>query len=98
MKMLVLWSYVNINLMIFYFYIVHDINSPFFYQGLPGDAITAHCRFLVPDNIQKILMEISHHFWLKNDGEKWSRKNYFEIPRWPSELLLPSAKKSAQKD
>ena len=28
---------------------------------------------------------------------KWSRKNHFEIPRWPSELLLPSAKKSAQK-
>ena len=31
------------------------------------------------------------------DGEKWSRKNYFEIPRAPSELLLPSAEKSAQK-
>ena len=48
-----------------------------------------HCRFLVPDNTQKILTEIWHHFWLKNDDEKWSRKNYFEIPRWPSELLLP---------
>ena len=36
-------------------------------------------------------------FGLKNDGEKWSRKNYFKIPQWPSELLLPSAKKSAQK-
>ena len=35
--------------------------------------------------------------WIKNDGEKWSRKKYFKIPRWPSELLLPSAKKSAQK-
>ena len=23
----------------------------------------------------------NYHFWLKNDGEKWSRKNYFEIPR-----------------
>ena len=34
---------------------------------------------------------------LGNDDEKWSRKKYFEIPRWPSELLLPSAKKSAQK-
>ena len=30
-------------------------------------------------------------------GEKWSRKKYFEIPRAPSELLLPSAEKSAQK-
>ena len=56
-----------------------------------------HCRFLVQDNTQKILTEIRHHFRLKNDGEKWSRKNYFKIPRWPSELLLPSAKKSAQK-
>ena len=56
-----------------------------------------HCRFLVPDNTQKILTEIWHNFWLKNDDEKWSRKNYFEIPWWPSELLLPSAKKSAQK-
>ena len=36
-------------------------------------------------------------FGLKNDDEKWSRKNYFEIPKWPSELLLLSAKKSAQK-
>ena len=34
-------------------------------------------------------------FELKNDGEKWSRI-YFEIDRAPSELLLPSAKKSAQ--
>ena len=45
-----------------------------------------HCRFLVPDNTRKILTEIWHHFWLKNDGEKWSRKKYFEIPRWPSEI------------
>ena len=34
------------------------------------------------------------HFWLKNDGEKWSRIFYFEIHRAPSELLLPSAKKN----
>jgi hypothetical protein len=40
----------------------------------------------VPDNTQKILTEIRHHFWLKNDGEKWSRKIYFKIPRWPSEI------------
>ena len=56
-----------------------------------------HCRFLMPDITRKILTEIWHHFWVKNDGEKWSRKNYFKIQRWPSELLLPSAKKSAQK-
>ena len=32
---------------------------------------------------------------LTNDGNKWSRV-YFEIDRAPSELLLPSAKTSAQ--
>jgi hypothetical protein len=36
-------------------------------------------------------------FDFKNDGEKWSRIFYFEIHPAPSELLLPSAKKSAQK-
>ena len=25
-------------------------------------------------------MSESSPFWPKNDGEKWSRKNYFEIP------------------
>ena len=40
----------------------------------------------MPDNTRKILTEIWNHFWIKNDGEKWSRKNYFEIPRWPSEI------------
>ena len=43
--------------------------------------------------------KISSHeiniFGCKNDGEKWSGI-YFEIHRAPSELLLPSAKKSAQ--
>ena len=34
-------------------------------------------------------------FELRNDGKKWSRI-YFEIDRAPSELLLPSAKISAQ--
>ena len=29
---------------------------------------------------------LNDHFWLKYDGEKWSRKNYFEIPRAPSEI------------
>ena len=45
--------------------------------------------------------KISSHeitvFELKNDGKKWSRI-YFEIDRAPSELLLPSAKISAQND
>ena len=27
--------------------------------------VSSHCRFLVPGNTQKILMEIWHHFWLK---------------------------------
>ena len=39
----------------------------------------------------------SQYFWLRNDGEKWSRTFYFEILLAPSELLLPSTKKSAQK-
>ena len=30
----------------------------------------------------------SWNFWIKNDGEKWSRIFYFEIQRAPSELLL----------
>ena len=34
-------------------------------------------------------------FELKDDGKKWSR-SYFEIDQVPSELLLPSAKISAQ--
>ena len=33
----------------------------------------------------------------KNDGEKCSRKCYFEILRAPLELLLPSPKKLAKK-
>ena len=27
------------------------------------------------------------NFWLKNDGEKWSRISYIEIERAPSEIL-----------
>ena len=46
-----------------------------FYTNL-GRQFTypTHCRFLMPDNTQIILTEIWHHFWLKNDDEKWSRK------------------------
>ena len=48
---------------------------------------------------QNSFNKISSHeiiiFELKNDGKKWSRI-YFEIDRAPSELLLPSAKISAQ--
>jgi hypothetical protein len=32
---------------------------------------------------------LNDHFWLKNDGEKWSRKKYFEIPHAPSEHVPP---------
>ena len=28
------------------------------------------------------------HFWPKNDGEKWSRKNIFEIPPCAHHFLL----------
>ena len=84
--------------------LLYGVPQHFYCHFLPNDTLDAHklddpqqCRCLVPDNTQKILTEIWHHFWLKNDGEKWSRKKYFKIPRRPSELLLPSAKKSAQK-
>ena len=43
------------------------------------------------------MLERNDYFWLKNNGEKWSRKKYFEIPPAPIVLLLPSADKSAQK-
>ena len=36
-------------------------------------------------------------FLVKYDGEKWSSFFYFEILLAPSELLLPSAERSAQK-
>ena len=29
---------------------------------------------------QKGICNQKYHIWPKNDGEKWSRKNYFEIP------------------
>ena len=46
---------------------------------------TVH-RFLVPDYTQKILTEIWHQFWQKNDGENICHWNYFQIPRALSEL------------
>ena len=30
--------------------------------------------------MEYILWVKFQHFWPKNDGEEWSRKNYFEIP------------------
>ena len=49
-----------------------------------------HCRFLVPGNSTKILQDVWHHFWDKNEdkneGEKWCHWNYFQIPRSLSEL------------
>ena len=64
-------------------------NQNFSLNTLKGEikkVLSQHCRFLVPANTHKILTEIWHHYWLKNDGENWSRKNYYEIPRWPSEI------------
>ena len=31
-----------------------------------------HCGFQVPGNTQKILTEIWHQFWDKNDGENYA--------------------------
>ena len=45
-------------------------------------------------NCQAIHKKDLTPFLAENDDERWYRKkNYFEIPRWPSKLLLPSAKK-----
>ena len=44
-------------------------------------------RFLVPGNTYtKNSYRDLTPFLAENDGEKWSRKNYFEIPWWPSEI------------
>ena len=40
----------------------------------------------------------TNFFGLKSDSGKWSRLFYFKIILATSELLLPSPKKSAQKD
>ena len=50
-----------------------------------------------PNSITKISSLEIVIFDLKNDGEKWSRFFYLEIQPAPSELLLLSAEKSAQK-
>ena len=92
-----LWKKAKKNQNLFISSISYSSFHRMYITWLEPSCMYLHCRFLVPDNTQKILTEIWHHFWLKNDDEKWSRKNYFKIPRWPSELLLPSAKKFAQK-
>ena len=46
----------------------------------------SRCRFLVLGNTQKILTEIWHQIWDKNDGENICHWNYFQIPRALSEL------------
>ena len=38
-----------------------------------------HCGFLVPSNRQKILTEIWHQFWDKNDGENIGKIYAIEI-------------------
>ena len=43
-------------------------------------VLLSHCRFLMPGNTQKILTEIWHQFWDKNDGENICHWNYFQIP------------------
>ena len=54
---------------------------------------TLHYRLLVPDNTQKILMEIWQHFWIKNDGEKWSRKIILKFHDGPQTCCCPVQKK-----
>ena len=59
---------------------------------LPNTSHTSCNSFYKRTKISSLEIII---FELKNDGIKWSRI-YFEIDRAPSELLLPSAKISAQ--
>ena len=35
-------------------------------------------------------MCIKFYFWPKNDGEKWSRKIYFEIPLFETSFFITS--------
>ena len=49
--------------------------------GTGGVDPPPHCRFLVPGNSTKVLQDVWHQFWHKNDGEKWCHWNYFQIPR-----------------
>ena len=35
-------------------------------------------KYLTPTRTHFISVELLNPFWLKNDGEKWSRKNYFK--------------------
>ena len=72
-----------------------------------GSNLKKRCQIIIPR-----LSSFTVGFWCQTIHKKFlrrfdtifglkmmvmSRKNYFKIPRWPSELLLPSAKKSAQK-
>ena len=48
--------------------------------------VAGHCGFLVLGNTQKILTEIWHQIWDKNDGENICHWNHFQFPRALSEL------------
>ena len=59
------------------------------YLRIPFEKyLSEHCRFLVFSARQ--CTKNSYEDWTPllalNDDEKWSRKNYFEIPRWLSEI------------
>jgi hypothetical protein len=70
------------------------VSFEIFVKALPPSlselkVIPSFCfAFKIPDDVTASI---------KYDGEKSSGKKYFEIPRAPSELLLPSAEKSAKK-
>ena len=54
-----------------------------------------HLRFHVQYFCYFVVLS-HHHFWLKNHGEKWSRTDYLEIPRAPSELLQKNLPRKAE--
>ena len=62
---------------------------PFFYLSTAHTSYNSFYKWTKISSLEIIIFE------LKIDGKKWYRI-YFEIDRAPSELLLPSAKISAQ--
>ena len=59
------------------------------YIGILHTSYNSFYKWTKISNLEIIICE------LKNDGKKWCRI-YFEMYRAPSDLLLPSAKISAQ--
>ena len=60
-------------------------NNPRSWAVCYASKFITHCRFLLPGNTQKILTEIWHQFWHKNDDENICHWNYIQ----PERLVRP---------